>query len=70
MQIRLEDDELILEKLSKLKCDKKGCQTTANYIIFEIGTHSLTQAFSVRVASPRRLTLRLGPSPPLKNSPK
>ena len=33
MEIRLENDELILEKLSKLKCSQ-GCQNSANYVVF------------------------------------
>lgn len=36
MEITLDNDEILLEKLCKLKC-RQGCQNAANYIVFEMG---------------------------------
>lgn len=36
MEIKLEKYECIQEKLATLKCSQ-GCQSPANYIIFELG---------------------------------
>ena len=45
MEITLDNDEILLEKLCKLKC-RQGCQNAANYIVFEMGMLSrLCRAF-------------------------